>query len=107
MTPSGIVLGDGTNVGQQVFGNTVVVSMAQLAIGGIFNQVQQLAGGSSPVSINMSTNVSGATITTPVTITAGNNSTTATLTGSGTGTVSGATPPGFTDSNFLSVTVFF
>jgi hypothetical protein len=107
LTPAGIVLGDGINPGALVLGNTVVVSMAQLNSSGIFQKVQQLAGGHATVSIAMSTDVGGATITTPVTISAGNDSASATLTGSGFGNVTGTTPAGFTDSNFRTVQVFF
>jgi hypothetical protein len=108
LTPSGIVLGDGINPGAMVFGNTVVVSMAQLdPATNSFMQIQQLAAGHAAVSIAMSTTVAGATITTPVTINPGTDSVNATLTGSGSGTVTGVTPPGFTDSNFLTVNIFF
>jgi hypothetical protein len=108
LTPSGIVVGDGINPGAFVLGNTVVVSMAQLdPATNSFVQIQQLAGGMSPVSVAMSTTVSGATITSPVSIAPGTDSISATLTGSGFGTVTAATPAGFTDSNFLTVNIFF
>ena len=108
LTPSGVVLGDGITPGNMVFGNTVVVSLAQLdPVTNAFAQVQQLAGGLSPVSVAMSTNIAGATITTPVAINAGTDSVNALLTGSGFGTVTALTPPGFTNSNFLTITVFF
>lgn len=107
LTPSGIVLGDGVNPGALVFGNTVAVSLAQLDGFGNYMGIQQLAGGHAPVSIDLSTSVMGASITTPVTIAAGTDTASATLTGSGYGTVTGTTPPGFTDSNFLTVSIFF
>jgi hypothetical protein len=80
--------------------------MAQLDAG-VFGQVQQLAGGHAPVSILMSTTIGTATIASPVTISPGADSAPAPLTGSGSGTVTATTPPGFTVSNFLTVTVFF
>jgi hypothetical protein len=108
LTPSGVVVGDGINPGAFVLGNTVVVSLAQLdPATNAFVQVQQLAGGHAPVSINMSTTVGGAVITTPVVINAGADSVAATLTGSGSGTVTAATPAGFTGSNFQTVNIFF
>ena len=108
MTPSGVVVGDGINPGAFVLGNTVVVSLAQLdPATNAFAQIQQLAGGLTPVSVNMSTTVAGATIASPVTIGVGADSVSAVLTGSGSGTVTAVTPPGFTDSNFLTVNIFF
>ncbi|MEO8371032.1 MAG: Ig domain-containing protein [Candidatus Solibacter sp.] len=108
LTPSGVVLGDGINPGNMVFGNTVVVSLAQLdPLTNAFSQVQQLAGGLSPVSVGLSTNVAGATITSPVVINAGTDSVNAVLTGSGAGRVTAVTPPGFTNSNYLTVDIFF
>jgi hypothetical protein len=108
LTKSGVVVGDGINPGALVLGNNVVVSMAQLDPGNVFGQVQQLAGGLAPVSIVMSTTIGTATIASPVTINPGADSAPAPLTGSGgSGTVTATTPPGFTDSNFLTVTVFF
>jgi hypothetical protein len=106
LTKSGVVVGDGINPGAFVLGNNVVVSMAQLDAG-VFGQVQQLAGGHAPVSIVMSTTIGTATIASPVTISAGASSVPAVLQGSGFGSVTAKTPPGFTDSNFLTVTVFF
>jgi hypothetical protein len=55
----------------------------------------------------MSTTVSGATITSPVIIAPGTDSASATLTGSGFGSVTATTPPGFTDSDFLTAQIFF
>ena len=108
LTPSGVIVWDGSNAGGIVFGNTVVVSMAQLdPATSSFVQIQQLAGGHAPVSIALSTTVAGATIPSPVTISAASDSVTAMLTGSGFGTVTAVTPPGFIDSNFLSVQIFF
>src|SRR6185437_5831226 len=109
LTPSGVVVGDGVNPGNLIFGSSAVVSMAQLdPATNQFVQIEQLAGGLPAVHIAMSTTLSGVTITTPVTIAAGTDSATATLTGSsGSGTVTATTPPGFTDSNFLTVSIFF
>jgi hypothetical protein len=82
--------------------------MAQLDPGNVFGQIQQLAAGHPDVSIAMATDITGATITSPVTISAGADTATAVLTGSsGFGHVSATTPPGFTDSNVLSVQIFF
>jgi hypothetical protein len=81
--------------------------MAQLDAGNVFGQIEQLAGGLSPVSIAMATDIAGATITSPVTISAGADTATVTLTGSGYGHVTATTPAGFTDSNVLSVWIFF
>ncbi|MBS1859724.1 MAG: hypothetical protein JST11_30410, partial [Acidobacteria bacterium] len=108
LTPSGVILWDGSYPGNMIFGNTVIASMAQLdPAGNTFVQVQQLAGGMAPVSIDLSTDMPSATITTPVVISAGSDSTTATLTGSGYGHVTASTPSGYTTSNLQSVTVFF
>jgi hypothetical protein len=105
LTTSGVVVGDGS--GAMLFGNTATVSMAQLDPGNVFGQIQQLAGGHPDVSIAMATDIAGVTITSPVTISAGADTATAVLTGSGFGHVSATTPPGFTDSNVLSVQIFF
>ena len=96
MTKSGIVVGDGS--GTTLFGNAPTVSMAQLNPGDNFGQIQQLAGGLPDVSIQMSTDIGGATIVSPVTISAGTSSATALITGSGFGHVTATTPPGFTDT---------
>jgi hypothetical protein len=104
LTPSGVVVGDGTTPGGIVFGNLVVVSLAQLDPGSnSFMQVQQLAGGLSPVSISLG--ITAGTITSPVVINPGSDSASATATAPGTVTVT--TPPGFTDSDHLTVFVFF
>jgi hypothetical protein len=105
LTKSGVVVGDGS--GAMLWGSPATVSMAQLDAGNVFGQIEQLAGGLSPVSIAMATDIAGATITSPVTISAGADTATATLTGSGYGHVTATTPPGFTDSNVLSVWIFF
>jgi hypothetical protein len=108
LTPSGVVLGDGLNPGGMIFGSSVVASMAQLdPAGNTYSQVQQLAGGMAPVSIDLTTDIPGATVTSPVVISAGADSAAATLTGSGYGHVTASTPLGYTTSNFQSVTVFF
>jgi hypothetical protein len=104
LTPSGVVVGDGS--GSMVFGNTVSVSMAQLDPGNVFGQIQQLIAGHPDVSIVMNT-FSGTTITSPVTISAGADTATAVLTGGGYGQVTATTPSGFTDSNVLSVWIYF
>ena len=96
LTKSGIVIGDGS--GGTVFGNLVSVSMAQLDPGDTFGQIQQLAGGHPNVSIAMATDIAGASIVSPLTISAGSSTVTATVTGSGFGHVTATTPPGFTDS---------
>jgi hypothetical protein len=107
LTPSGVVLGDGINPGGFVFGNIVVASMAQLDLSGNFVEIQQLAGGMPTVLIDMSTTVGGASITTPVQITGGNDSVNAVLTGSGFGSVTASTPTGYSTSNFQTVSIFF
>jgi hypothetical protein len=107
LTPSGVKLGDGIRPTDTVVGSPITVSLAQLDSGGNFVEIQQLAGGQSPVSINLSTTIFGATIASPVTIAAGASNTTAALTGSGFGQVTASTPPGFTASNFQTVTLFF
>jgi hypothetical protein len=96
MTKSGVVLGDGS--GTTLFGNAPTVSMAQLNPGDNFGTIQQLAGGLPDVSIQMSTDIAGATIVSPVTISGGSTSATALITGSGFGHVTATTPPGFTDT---------
>ena len=106
LTPSGVVVGDGT--GGMIFGNTATVSMAQLDPGNVFGQIQQLIAGHPDVKITMGTDIAGATITSPVIISAGADTATAVLTGStGYGHVTATTPLGFTDSNVLSVLIFF
>jgi uncharacterized protein YjdB len=105
LTKSGVVVGDGS--GAMLWGNSATVSMAQLDAGNVFGQIEQLAGGLSPVSIAMATDVPGATITSPVTISAGADTASVPLTGSGYGHVTATTPPGFTDSNVLSVLIYF
>jgi len=109
LTPSGIIVWDGFTPGAQtIVGNVAVVSLAQLnPADNTFVQIQQLAGGLSPVSVVMSTDIVGATITTPITISAGSDHANATLTGSGFGHVTAATPPGYTNSNLLSSQIFF
>jgi hypothetical protein len=108
---SGVAVGDGINYGPAafIFGNTAVASMAQLdPVTSAFVQVQQLAGGLPSVTINMSTTVAGAVITTPITIKAGTDSASATLTGSGSGTVSADVPAGFTDPGvYRTANIFF
>ena len=95
LTKSGIVLGDGS--GTTIVGSPTV-SMAQLDPGDTFGTIQQLAGGLPDVSITMSTDIPGATIVSPVTISGGSSTVTALTTGSGFGHVTATTPPGFTDS---------
>jgi hypothetical protein len=105
LTPSGVIVGDGS--GSTLFGNTAPVSMAQLDPGNVFGQIQQLIAGHPDVKITMGTDIAGATITSPVIISAGADTATAMLTGSGFGHVTATTPLGFTDSNVLSVLIFF
>jgi ABC-type uncharacterized transport system substrate-binding protein len=81
--------------------------MAQLDPGNVFGQIQQLIAGHPDVKITMGTDIAGATITSPVIISAGADTATAMLTGSGFGHVTATTPLGFTDSNVLSVLIFF
>jgi hypothetical protein len=107
LTPSGVIVWDGFTPGATIVGHTATVSLAQLnPVDNTLAQVQQLAGGVAPVSVAMSTDIVGATISSPITINPGSDHANATLTGAGTGHVTATTPPGFTNSNILTTQIF-
>jgi hypothetical protein len=107
LTPSGVIVWDGFTPGATIVGNTATVSLAQLnPADNTFVQTQQLAGGIAPVAVAMSTDIVGATVTSPTTINPGSDHANATLTGSGTGHVTATTPPGYTPSNLLTTQIF-
>ena len=115
LTPSGVVVWDGVNVGEvllaSVGSNTPVsVSMAQLDSGNNFSAIQQLAPGHT-VTVNVTTTANGTLTPTQVTIQAGTDTafTQFLALDSTNGSISlvGGAPPGFTlPASGGSLTVF-
>jgi hypothetical protein len=110
LAPSGVVLGDGVNFGPggTVFGGPVIVGMALLdPTTHDFVEMQQLAGGLSTLTINLSVTLNGATNPAQVTIAPGSSSASFSGPSGSSGTITATTPSGFTDSTALTVNVFF